>query len=75
MEINQNPSQINATQQQEPNTGHSELLKKIDTSFQVLLKGLAVAQSKGAFTLEDAHALYTQITLMRSYLKEDSESD
>ena len=42
--------------------------KEMSVPFEVISKGIHIAQSKGSYTLEEAHILYLNISLMKKYL-------
>ena len=42
--------------------------KEMSGPFEVISKGIHIAQSKGSYTLEEAHILYLNISLMKKYL-------
>lgn len=42
--------------------------KEMSVPFEVISKGIHIAQTKGSYTLEEAHILYSNIALMKTYL-------
>lgn len=61
------PPQPQPTQQ--PRQSLASFKKQVAASFEVLHKGLQIGQQKGAYTLEDSHALQSHIMLMKKYIE------